>query len=215
MLLDYGRNKILKFDQNLKSISSVSLISPQSIIYIIDSLNHTEIFISSLHGIHKLNTNLTIISSYYSSKAQFTGIYYNQTGDYISACSFRDHLIVFLKRDDLLLLKYVSISPFSPTDIKEFNNTLFISTSNGTILVLKNYQIISNLTTNCNFIMSLTFDSFGNLAILCSQNIYLYSVNGSYLNITLVIPFDNATSIGSNAFGQFSISSYNKIYFLN
>jgi hypothetical protein len=214
-MLDYGRNRILRFDQNLKSISSVSIISPLSIIYIIDSLNNTEIFISSLNAIYKLNTNLTIVSSYYSYKAQFTGIYYNQTGDYILACSFRDHLIVFLRRDDLLFLKYVSISPFSPRDIKEFNNTLFISTSNGTVVVLKNYQIISNFNTNCNFNMSLIFDCFGNLAVLCGQNIYLHSVNGSYLNITLVIPFDNATSMGFNALGQFTISSYNKIYFWN
>jgi hypothetical protein len=145
--------------------------------------------------------------SYY----EFNGLYYNQTGDYILACSDA-YSIEFLRRDDLTFIKYISTKPYLPTDIREYNGALFVGTTTSTVLVIKDEIITSLFNTTCNSITSLAIDIVGNIAVVCSPFIHLYSTNGTYLNVTWTSPIGNITSIGFDGFGNFVVTAYDGIH---
>jgi hypothetical protein len=152
-----------------------------------------------------------LIGSYYRYSYQFNGLYYNQTGDYILACSVA-YRIEFLRRDDLTFVKYLSTKLYLPTDIREYNGTLFVATTTNVVLVIKDEMISSLFNTTCNSITSLAIDVFGNIAVVCNPFIHLYSTNGTYLNVTWTSPIGNITSIGFDGFGNFIVTAYNGIH---
>ena len=123
---------------------------------------------------------------------------------------------------DLIYIRYIPTIPFNPTDIREFNGSLYVGTTLGMILVLNNETVTSHFNTICNFnstygksISLLEIDSFGQIAILYSSHIYLYSISGTYLNISWVSPIQNATSIGFDGLGNFILTAYSGIYVFN
>ncbi len=209
-VIGYGYSRIIKFNQNFSFVSSYYLSNPRSIITVYN-LNTTEIYVSSYNGVYKFNIALTLIGSYYRSFNQFNGLYYNLTGDYILACS-NAYYIEFLRRDDLTLLKYISTKLYLPTDIREYNGTLFVATTTSTVLVIKDEIITSLFNTTCTLITSLAIDIVGNIAVVCSPFIHLYSTNGTYLNVTWTSPIENITSIGLDGFGNFVVTAYNGIH---
>jgi hypothetical protein len=147
-----------------------------------------------------------LIGSYYRSFNQFNGLYYNLTGDYILACS-NAYYIEFLRRDDLTLLKYISTKLYLPTDIREYNGTLFVATTTSTVLVIKDEIITSLFNTTCTLITSLAIDLVGNIDVICNLYIHLYSTNGTYLNVSWTSPIGNITSIGN-----FIVTAYDGIH---
>jgi hypothetical protein len=207
---DYGYSRIIKFNQNFSFVSSYYSSNPRFIITVNNS-NSNEIYVSSYYGVYKFNIDLTLIGSNYRYSYQFNGLYYNQTGDYILACS-NAYYIEFLRRDDLTFIKYISTKPYLPTDIREYNGTLFVGTSQSTVLVIKDEIISSLFKTTCNSIISLAIDAFGNIAVICNPFIYLYSTNGTYLNVTWTSPIENITSFGFDSFGNFVVTAYNGIH---
>jgi hypothetical protein len=210
IVTDFGYSRIIKFNQNFSFVSSYYSSNPLFIITVYN-LNTTEIYVSSDNRVYKFNIALTLISSYYNRYKQYSGLYYNLTGDYILACS-NAYYIEFLRRDDLTFIKYISTEPYLPTDIREYNGTLFVATTTSTVLVIKDEIITSLFNTTCNSITSLAIDIVGNIAVVCSPFIHLYSTNGTYLNVTWTSPIGNITSIGFDGFGNFVVTAYDGIH---
>ena len=218
IVVDYGNPyngyyKIVKFDKNFNFISSYSFYRPFFIISVHNS-NTSELFVSTYYGVNKLSIALSPIFNYYRSYVQYNGLYYNQTGDYILACS-SNYYIEFLRRDDLTFIKYISTYPYLPTDIREFNGTLFVATKNNIVIILKNEVISSYFSTKCTSIASMAIDIFGDIAVICSPFIHLYSTNGTYLNVTWTSPIGNITSIDFDGFGNFIVTAFDGIYFFH
>jgi hypothetical protein len=78
--------------------------------------------------------------------------------------------------------------------------------------VIKDEIITSLFNTTCTLITSLAIDIVGNIAVVCSPFIHLYSTNGTYLNVTWTSPIENITSIGLDGFGNFVVTAYNGIH---
>jgi hypothetical protein len=210
IVIDYSNSVIIKFNQNFSYVSSYYLRNARFIITINNS-NTNEIYVSSYNGVYKFNIALTPMGHYDRSYYEFNGLYYNQTGDYILACS-NAYYIEFLRRDDLTFIKYISTKPYLPTDIREYNGTLFVGTTTNIVFVIKDEIISSLFNTECNSITSLAIDAFGNIAVICGQFIHLYSTNGTYLNVTWISPIGNITSIGFDGFGNFVVTAYGGIH---
>ena len=86
---------------------------------------------------------------------------------------------------------------------------------NGKIIVLKDEILNATFPTLCSSIDSFVINSYGEIAVLCSPTIYVYSANdGSYL-ISWVSPIENLTSIGFDGFGNFIFTSYSEIFIFN
>ncbi len=213
IVTDYGSSKIIKFNRSFSFVSSYYLRNAQFIITV-NSSNTIEIYVSSHYGVYKFNITLLPLGYYYRSYKQYRGLYYNQTGDYILAFS-NAYYIEFLRRDDLTFIKYISTEPYLPTDIREYNGTLFVATTTNTVLVIKDEIITSLFYTTCTLITSLAIDIVGNIAVVCSPFIHLYSTNGTYLNVTWTSPIENITSIGFDSFGNFVVTAYDGIHIFN
>jgi hypothetical protein len=221
IVVDSGLNKIIKFNQNFSYVTSKSNPNPK---FIVSANNYgsIEIFVSTLYGVYKFDNSLSPMGYYYRVyylnniyfNNQFNGLYYNQTGDYILA-STNAYFIEFLRRDDLTFIKYISTKPYIPTDIREFNGTLYVGTTGNAVLVIKNDIISSMFNTSCSTITSIAIDIFGNIAIICSSFIHLYSTNGTYLNVTLTSPVGNITSIGFDSYGNFIVTVSDGIFILH
>jgi hypothetical protein len=210
ILIDYGYSRINKFNQNFSFVSSYRLSNARFIITV-NSSNTIEIYVSSYERVYKFNITLTPLGYYYNRYKQYSGLYYNQTGDYILACS-NAFYIEFLRRDDLTFIKYISTRPYLPTDIREYNGALFVGTTSKTILVIKDEIITSLFNSTCTSITSLVIDIVGNIAVVCSPFIHLYSTNGTYLNVTWTSPIENITFLGFDGFGNFVVTAYDGIH---
>ena len=215
LVLDHNLNIIIKFDKQFKYDGYINIWRPQFIMALNNS-NKSEIFIACFHRIYKLNSELSYLKHYNDLKNRYTCLHYNQTGDYILATSSTNQVIEFFRRDDLTYIKYISTSPYSPNNIRDFNGSLYISTTNKKILVFKNEIIINTFNTLRDSITSLAIDSFGVLAVVYSNYIHLYSINGTYLNFTWTSPLAmSLTSIGFDAFENLIVTSINGIHIFN
>ena len=172
--------------------------------------NSTEFIFYDARGIFKYNVALSLIDAYYLNTGHY-GFYYNQTGDYILAGSSA-YTIDVLTRNDFTFIKCISTSPYLITDIQEFNDTLYFSTKNGYVLVLINEVITANFTTLCSSIISLSINAYGEIAIVCSSIIYVYSTTGTYLNVSWVSPINNTNKISFDGHGNVIISGSSGIY---
>ena len=61
--------------------------------------------------------------------------------------------------------------------------------------------------TACSSSISSAIDSFGVIAVLCNQIIHLYSINGTYLNVSITNSISNPYQIGFDGFGYLIISA--------
>jgi hypothetical protein len=182
----------------------------------LNNSNNNEIFIACYYRIYKLNSELSYLKHYNDLKNRYTGLHYNQTGDHILAASSSNKVIEFFRRDDLTYIKYISTSSYSPNNIREFNGSLYVSTTVKTILVLKNEIIINSFNTLSDSITSLAIDSFGVLAVVCNNYIHLYSINGTYLNLTWTSPLAMPlTSIGFDPFENLIVTTFTGIHIFN
>ena len=215
-MVDTGRDSIVRFDQNInfKAFVSSTVISYKFILVIKNS-NTVEFFASSNYAIVKLSSSLSTLAYYYNYQNQYTGLYYNQTGDYILACSSAAKMIEIFTRNDLTYIKYISTLTYSPTDIKEYNGSLYVSTTSRAILVFENEIIVYSFNTSCNSISSLTIDYYGDIAVVCNPYIHLYSTNGTYLNLTWANQIENITSIGFDDLGNLILAANDGINVFN
>jgi hypothetical protein len=108
----------------------------------------------------------------------------------------------------------ISVSSYTPRSITEFNNQLYVGTSNGTILVIVN-KAVSRLSNGCGgnyvYITSLLFDQNGILSTLCDgHNIYSYYPNGTLLRTGLVTA-SKPQYMGFDSKGRFIVISQKNI----
>ncbi len=114
-------------------------------------------------------------------------------------------------------IRYIKTAPYIPTDIREFNESLYVGTTVGVILILSNEIIISHFNTKCGSVIpALEIDLFGQMAVLCNNsNIYLHLISGTYLNVSWASTIQHLTSMGFDGFGNFILTANNGIYVFN
>ena len=143
-------------------------------------------------------------------------MYYNKTGDYILACSAGFNLIYVLSRNNLAMIKYINTSPYTPTDIKEYNGVLYVGTFNSTVLIIQNEVVVSNFMTTCSTILSLSIDIFGHIAVVCNTNVIsIYSLNGTYTGISWTSPIAGTSNIAFDNTGSIILSAAAGIFIYN
>ncbi len=134
----------------------------------------------------KTDQQLNILITYVCSNCGYQGIYYNSTFDsiYVAAASMQ---VIHVFNFNLALTDTIATVPYNPWAINVYNNQLYVGTSNGTILVIENKQIIKQFngcngqSTTLKFIL---FDQFDNIAAACVifSPLYLLKTTGNYLN---------------------------------
>jgi hypothetical protein len=176
-----GQRRIFVFDENWNYVSNKSISS--SIYYITQGGNYYYITASSTFLKTDLQFNILIT---YNSYGGYCGLYYNSTGDsiFVAPASLK---VIHVFNFNLALTDTIAIAPYNPWSINAYNDQLYVGTSNGTILVIVNKQIIKQFD-GCNGqninLNSILFDQFDNIAAACSivSPLYLLKTNGTYLN---------------------------------
>jgi hypothetical protein len=180
---EYWQGKIFVFDENWNYVSNRS--SFPYVYYMIPGGNY--FYITGNDNIWKTDQQLNVSIRYNStgSSPLYRGLYHNSTNDLIYVAPFALQLIHVFNLN-LTLNDTISITPYWPWSINENNNELFVGTTDGTILVILNKQIIKQFN-GCNqqsvLLLSILFDDFNNMATSCANNqLYLYNTAGTYLN---------------------------------
>jgi hypothetical protein len=208
--------KLVKFSSTWSYLTWITYSIEVNFVIAVNNSNTLEIFYSSRDFVAKLNSNLNYLSQHWYTKASYQGLFYNKTGDYILACSAGYNLIYFLSRNNLAMIKYISTSPYTPTDIKEYNGVLYVGTFNSTVLIIENEVIVSNFMTTCPIILSLSIDILGNIAVVCNSNVILmYSKNGTYSGISWASPIAGTSNIAFDNTGNIILSAAAGVFIYN
>jgi hypothetical protein len=121
------------------------------------------------------------VSSYW-----FCGLYFNSTIDSIYV-GYNLYTGIYVFNFNLVYTDTFGTGLYFPISINGYNNQLYVGTSNGTILVIVNRQIIKQFN-GCNGqninLNSILFDQFDNIGAACyiTSPLYLFKTNGTYLN---------------------------------
>jgi hypothetical protein len=180
----YFEGKIFVLDENWNYITNKS--SFPNAAYMIPVGNY--FYITGKDYIWKTDQQLNVLITHTNSTGsspKYGGLYYNSTNDLIYVAS-EVLQVIYVFNLNLTLNDSISITPYQPYSIKEHNNELYVGTTNGTMLVIVNKQIIKQFN-GCNqqsvFLYSILFDDLNDMATSCSNNqLYLYNSTGSYLN---------------------------------
>ena len=172
-------------------------------------------YISSYYNFYKTDINFNLIASYNNNQfAGYSSIYYDSTSSLFYVTSSNNKSVSVFDTN-CNLQKYTTLGGYNPQyTLSYFNGNLYgdIVYDYGTIVVATKATgtLVAKYKTICSsLIPSLTFDSFGYMAVGCWDGlIYLYNAtNVTYLNLQLTssrIPSTTAV----DASGRFlSISS--------
>ncbi len=180
----YSQGKIFVFDDNWNYVSNKS--SFLNVNYMIPGGNY--FYITSNDNIWKTDQQLNVLITHTNSTGsspKYTGLYYNSTKNliYVALCYLE---VIHVFNLNLTLNDSISITPYQPWSINENNNELYVGTTNGTVLVILNQQIIKQFNgfnqQSCR-LSSILFDSLNNMATSCANyQLYLYNTAGTCLN---------------------------------
>jgi hypothetical protein len=94
---------------------------------------------------------------------------------------------------------------YSPYSLSEFNNELYIGTSQSLVIVLVNRIIIRSFPSCSGAVSSIVFDDCGLTAISCLSfnNNDLYYSNETYANKSLITPPGNPVYVGFDSKGRY------------
>ncbi len=211
----YHQDKIFVFDEDWNYVSNKS--SFPEVYYMIPVGNY--FYITGNDNIWKTDQQLNVSIRYNStgSSPLYRGLYYNSTNDliYVASSNLR---VIHVFNFNLTLNDSISITPYQPWSINENNNELYVGTTNGTMLVIVNKQIMKQFN-GCNgqsvFLFSILFDDFNNMATSCANyQFYLYNTSGSYLNKS--IPTDsNPMYIGLDSKSRLVVVKWAQISLYN
>jgi hypothetical protein len=209
--LDFYNQKIVMFDEYWQYKNDLKITNFAHAITIVK-----EIYISGEGKIQKRDQNLNLIKEFYNSGVQsYRGIYYNKTNDLIYVGTVGKQRIDVFNRD-LTLVGIISTPGYGPFSIAEYDNKMFVASTEGSILVIENGVIIRSFTTVCGFITSIMIDTYGNMLVLSVANslVFLYHANGSNLG-TPISTSRSPLFINFDSNGRFIITSqYDiKIYY--
>jgi hypothetical protein len=91
---------------------------------------------------------------------------------------------------EFVVLDSISTTPYNPYGIQVNNNQMFISTTDGMVLIIIN-KVIAQKFKGCinsnSSIHSILLDEYNYLAISCSDDnaLYLFNSNGSYTGMKM------------------------------
>jgi hypothetical protein len=194
----YNLGEIFVFDENWNLVSRKS--SFLNVYYMTPVGNY--FYITGYKNIWKtdqqLNVSITHTNSNLSSPS-YCGLYYNATSDLIYVAS-QDFQVIQVFNLDLTLNDSFSITPYKSWSLNEHNSELYVGTTNGTMLVIVNKQIIKQFN-GCNQqsdkLFSILFDDLNNIATSCAnKRLYLYNKAGTYLNKSIIPTDSNPYYIG-------------------
>ncbi len=206
--VDNGAKRVYILNNDLSYFSYKNFAYPAYMITIGSS-----IYMAGGLNIWKLDEELNILIQYISNGTypNFRGIYYNSSNRFIYVAPNR---LTEIQVFDLNL-KYnqnISKSSYKPYLISEYNSNMYVGTSNGTKLLIKN-EVIINQFNGCNgIIITVTFilfDQYGYMATICSNptnKLYLYNSSGTYTGTSLSTPV-NPRYIGFDTKGRFVLIS--------
>ncbi len=165
---------------------------------------NSSLYITGSHNIWKTDKYLNILITHTESGAYYYGIYFNCTNNFIYvAPTVYSYIQVF----DLNLTfnHTISVDPNNPRSFSEFNNELYVGTSQSIVLVIVNKIVIRSFT-GCSSgpLYSLVADNYGLIAIACfSDHLFnLYYYNGTSTGKSLAAPV-HPTYVGFDSKGRF------------
>jgi hypothetical protein len=216
-VIDHGASRVYILNDDCSIVSYKNFAYPAYMITIGSS-----IYMTGNTYIWKLYKDLNILIQYNSTGStspNFRGIYYNSSNGfiYVAPVNLKEIQVFDL---NLIFNHNISISSCKPFSISEYNNKMFVGTSNGTILVIQNEMIINQfngcnmITIKLNFIL---FDQYGYMATICSDptnKLYFYDTDGTYTGTFLSTPV-NPRYIGFDTKGRFVVISFNQISIYN
>ena len=211
--MDYY-SEFKEYDQNWNLIKTISIPQTSSLIAINDQ-NGKNIYVTSSNGIYRLDSNFNFLNVFPNNWDIFNDLTYNSVTDHILVTSYNVNGLLVLDRN-LTLINIFSFASSFTTDIEEYNSKFYVSTYNGMIWILNsNETVIFSFQTICSNIKSISIDNYGYIAVLCNTFIvYVYSLNGTYMNIawtsSTLLPFD----MSFDANGAFFLTGPNGIYYL-
>ncbi len=206
---DFFGNTIFILNDEWKYLTSKSFSNPAYMITIDDNL-----YIICDSYLYKTDKYLNILNTYQpTSSPSYRGIYYNSTSRLIYTVGESSKTIEIFDLNPSLN-QTISVSSYTPRSISEFNNQLYVGTSNGTILVIVN-KAVSRLFNGCGgsyvYITSLLFDQNGILSTLCNgHNVFSYYSNGTLLR-TGFVTASNPQYMGLDSKGRFIVISASHI----
>lgn len=218
-VLDYSANKMIQFDNSWNYVKVVNFYYPIFMIAINTNDYGVSLFLINLYGIYCFDTSINLINSYINYNAQYTRMHYNSTSGYLYVLS-KVNKTIDVFTDELAFVKSISISPYIPVDIDEYNDLLYVAVSlniNSSILALQNDLIVSIISTTCSSITSLKIDQYGNIAIVCSNDIIsIYSINDkTFSNISWISAVANINDIEFDSNGNLVLTAQNGIFLIN
>ena len=231
-------NLIWEYDENWNYVNKYYLpkltayyenVKPKKMISVLLENNTSMFYITSDNGVYQLDTNFNVLNAFVING--FNGICFNSATQHIlvtapnGVYSETIGLIhgIFIFNRFLTLIKFYRFPDSwndgyrSSGDIEIFNGTVYVSTTNGIIWVLNSdEEFSSSFKTMCKYTRSLLIDPFGYIAVLCFSNeIYLYSSNGAYTNVTWTNLSLTLIDIEFDSNGNLAITSDNGIYLIN
>jgi hypothetical protein len=213
-VVDNGAKRVHILNDDWSYVSYKNFSNPNYIIKIDSSL-----YLTGNTNIWKLDKDLNILIQYTSTGIypNYRGIYYNSSNRfiYVAPMSLTEILVFNL---NLIFNHSISISSYTPYSITEYNNKLYVGTTNGTIFVIQN-EVIINQFNGCNgasvWVIFIIFDQYGYVATLCSiSKLYLYNSNGTYTGNSLSTP-KNPRYIGFDTKGRFVLISQSQVFIYN
>lgn len=202
-------NKIFMFNDNWTFLGYKLLGSPNYIIS--DGIN---MFITGDSRLLKTDGNLNILNQYNAaSSPHYRGIYYNSTTGLIYVAAYW-LTAIHVFDTNLVLTGNISTKNNAPYSISGYNGQLYVGTYSGSILVIFNSTMIDTFNgcyNNLAIVNFITFDSFKNMATICSNNqMYLYDSIGNFNNKSIAT-LSNPGYIGFDSKRRFVLISSKQV----
>ncbi len=216
-ILDNGACKIYQFDENWNFFRHYRVDWSNFMITIKSSVE-LKIIVTSNYGIYSLDGNFQFVDFYKEYNALYGRMYYNESSDRLYVCATgSNYNRIDIFNHKLKFNKSISTSPYSPIKIEVYNDHLYILTRYfNKIFVYQNEINIWSFNTFCSTITSALIDNYGNLAVLCNSNtVYLYSVNGTYLNVNFQSLVPSVIDISFDSFGDLVFVASNGVFIMS
>jgi hypothetical protein len=132
-------SQIFVFNEDWNFISAKSSFSFVHYMILLDS----NIYITGDSKLWKTDERLNVLVTHANSIASYRGLYYDSVKRMINVALYNLEVIVVFNMD-LTINKSISLTPYRPWSVNSHYNELNVRTTNGTILVIADYQIIKN-----------------------------------------------------------------------
>ena len=214
--IDYScsSGKITIFKSNWALVKFIYILNPRSMVGINDSFD-VNLIITTRYGIYRFDRELIFLQFYSYYQENYGKMYYNRSSDRLYICSTGNNRIDVFDHS-LEFIKSISISPNQPIDIDVYNDYMYVTTNNNTILVFQNDLNVKNITFFNISIASSLIDQNGNIAILSNSNIiYVYSANGTYLGANWISNVPSLVGLSLDLNGNLVLLAFNGIFIVN